>query len=826
MNAANGQSQAMPGTAFQHVDDYSLRHLSDHLSVLQRAGSLYRLVTHPRWLARSAEIDASELLYKQDIDRACLVSGQRLDQHPEPSKSDLTTALVRPAVLAWLSGNWGLLANRVSTSALEALALWGELSQALDRAQRYPNPIQRARALIRIGDVACRMNYGNVAHGAWKQARELLLASHFDFFNKDLEALALLTQSLANAGWAAEARNVGKIIETRIAKEIEWSGGVNSSAHVAQVAAWGVLGRKEAILGYVEDLENDRRRYAALVTAARKALSNHPGLAQELLDRALALHSEKQPSQDIFNLAIVLAESGRPDECEKIIGDRLSEEKHARLTVAYAKSAFMKNNLHIGRDFLKRAIASAVSLSPDAALRVVKDLINCEPALAPANHDPGVTDLIARIRQDDRARLIGSDLGVVALGLTLFSDRLQAREAIAAALDWRPSIDGWQEVSTLCRLATILGRRGDRQGLDWIMIRLGKCRNSWPQAELARALAAAYREAGNETQARQAETILQAAAMGTNDTEWRLNAKGVLALWHAARNQPDSKRIACDMITALLDEMARGNSAPDDLAGLALTLAEGGRGDLSDGVFERTVDAIRAEPDSNTVARTIGTASEAAVLAERPAIMDRLIPLARGIEDSYLQAEALFWLAGWKARAQSWRESRQLFHEATEKGLDTSVSLDRIEDISNGGGLDEVQNIALAIGYPPTLAAAIFSGLMMALEKPDLESVLSSLPVLGHMIEGYDHFRYLCHRYHFAALDRLPDRKNNLIRYWAAALELNRKKDADEVWAVIAAGLPTLVSRFGSRLAKLLCAELSRLDPAGTSNPLRDFMEI
>jgi len=809
---------ALPRNAFQKLDPYSLHYLSAHLHEAAMSNPLYRLVTKPAWFIRSSMEDASGLYYRRDIDRACQATESWIDAEiGKPSLSDTAEKLVRPAALAWLSAGRGRVAGTASLRTLEAMAMTGEVEQALRRAEIIPDPIRAIRALARVGDAASGLGRSTEAHKAWTRARERLRRVSPDFFNDNLSAAALLARSLSAGGRTEDALETAGMIETEVRRETKLAGGVNSVAQIARAAAWGAVGNKKGVLNAVATLDDDGFRIGALTEAARNALSCHGELAHDLLNRALSLMDAANPLRADFELALLLAETGRKRDAERAAGEKIFGAKHARLLAALAKGAIVKGRTDTGRNLLKEAFKTAHGLLPDkSSLQVVEEIVGCGFPRIASGGVPGLFVLIDIIRAECKTALTASDWGILALGLAASGNDRQAKTAIEASFDWKPPLDDWQEMAALCLLAELLGRRCDIPGLEWILARAKSCINAWQQAELAYGLARAFRTAGDGERAVETEEILKAAAMGKNSTHWRPNARGVMVLWHHTSGKPGSKKMAREMVTALMNDMAKGDAPPDDLAELALTLARGDAMDLAGAAQARAMDAIRGEPDPNTVARTIGTAAEAAMIAKIPEALHPLVQTALTIEDDWLGAEALFWVSGWKAYGKDWEGARKLFYNGASKGLETPFLAEKTRRIPGSGWLNDVERIARDIGWPSTQAAVIFSGLMISLENPDAERIQRGLLVLNQMTEGYDHIRFVCHRRLMATLDELQDRKTDLIRYWIRALEHNRKRDAGEVWAVIGAGLPLLTHRFGSAFPVHLRRELARLGKMGS----------
>ena len=794
------------------LDPYCLRHLCLHFHDADLADDLYGLVTGRRWLNCSTKFDPSGLQYRQDIDLAFkAAAGQEALYLKNDGDADAARNLVRPAALAWLSGNYGQSARLVSIYVLEAMVQLGEVEQAIRRAKGIPDSIARIEALVRVGRAAFEIGRQSKACTVWSQAQELLEAMPLDFFNEKLSAMAGLSEALLHAGQEENARAVAMALEAEVMDKTKQEGNIVSTTPMALVGTWGGLGEKERVLKAVGSLTDTESRIRALSAAAAKALLLNRETAFEFLELARKRVSEIDSPAAKFELALALAEAGRKFDALQVAGEKLEHEQYLRLSVALARGYLTRGETRSGICVLTEAIRQAAAQKPcKKHLRFIADLASL--ALLHKNiRLSGVRALISSIQDEFAAELNYDDLGIIAFGLAAFGDEQSAKKAVSKALNWKSPTDDWQENEALSTLAELLGQTGELEGLTWILTLVKNRREAWQQAELAYHLARAFRTTGNDAKAVEAERIMQTAAQGTNDSAWRLNAQGILAAWHTLDDKSASVNAGRELALQTAKAIQDRDNSPDDLIELAKTLACRNAPVAAKSILTRAIGAIQKETDVNTLARAIGAAAELAVTLAKTGTIPWLLQLARSIDDDWLQAEALFWIAGWEASVGGFRRAQKIFGEAATKGLDTPLSSNRIEKIWRQGDLEMVEEIAQDIGWPSTVAAAIFSGLMLAMETPEPIRIMRGLETLDHLTEGYNYIRSVCHRRLVQAADTLTGQGTTVIHYWIGALEHNKERDMGEVWAVIGACLPILAFRFGNTFIRSLWGELSRV---------------
>jgi tetratricopeptide (TPR) repeat protein len=397
--------------------------------------------------------------------------------------------------------------------------------------------------------------------------------------------------------------------------------------------------------------------------------------------------------------------------------------------------------------------------------------------------------------------------GAIALGLLALGDTSGAKEALSASLDWQLPKDDWEENDALSELAGVLGQLGDIHGLRWVLSRAKQRQMPGQQAELAYHAAKAFTKAGVLSHAEEAQQLMHTAALKAP------GAHGILAVWR--EENMDSlilQTSARELLDQALNQLEESGDLPDDLAQIALTLAKEKKFPLAKWAIQQLLKTVKHETDPNTLARVIGLTAEVAVIVNNHELLHSLKANAGTIDDQWLQAEALCWIAGWQAVMGRYKEARQTYFEVIshDHELWQPINPLDIEAALEAGDMDWVVEIASDIGWPTAEAAAIFAALAIALERPGSRWIEGALHAIDNIMEGYNSVRTICHRMVIRKITAEPDQLKSALKYWLSALEHNRKRDSGETWGVIAAALPLFYKQFGRSFAGPLWLELAK----------------
>jgi tetratricopeptide (TPR) repeat protein len=786
--------------------EYGIRHLSYHLYKAGMSDDLYHLVVTKEWYQCSLDFASSGQLYSEDIRRAFLAAADQIESIVHTDKlSTIGEYLVRPAVLAWISASFVQAVKRVPLSVLEVMIRLGEIDQAIQRAETVPDPFDRAKALIHIGQIIFELGGHAEANAPWNQAQELLLSSPLDFFNEKFEALGQLVCARARAGQSGEALSLADKFRTEVEGEER---GVVSTTHIALVSAWGALGKIERVLAAAQAITNSEDQVTALsIAAGNMLLIDHAG-AMKILDKALDLFQEIKDRKALSKLARVLAEAGRLTDAWRVAGKNIGDGERSRILMAAARGALQTDNLVMGRQWLTEAFRTVLTVeAEEERLMLLVELAGIGHSIVNGNIADRLLVLINHLWKKLGTGLDSEKRGTIALGLLALGDTLGAKEAVSVSLEWQLPKDDWEENDALSELARILGQLGDIDGLHWVLSRAKQRQMPRQQAELAYHAAKAFTEAGALPYAKEAEQLMQAAALKTP------SACGIMAVWR--EENMDSLALeatARELLDKALNQLKEGGDLADDLAQIALTLAKEKKFPLAGFIIQQLLKAVKHETDPNTLARVIGLTAEVAIIVNNHELLPSLKTAAKTIDDEWLQAEALCWIAGWQAVMGRYKEARQTYFEVInhDHELWQPVNPVDIEAALEAGDMDWVVGIASDIGWPTAEAAAIFAGLAIALERPGPAWIEGALHAIDNIVEGYNSVRAICHRMIISKITSESEHLKAALKYWLGALEHNRKRDSGETWAVIAAALPLFYKLFGRPFVVTLWLELAK----------------
>ncbi len=313
---------------------YPFRRLSRHLAKAGMLDELGSLVENSAWYTAQTAYDATGSAYARDVGRALALAERQVLEHRESGRA-------LPAVVAWslLYARVRSQATRIPLEALEALAMLGQLGQALSYAALMYGPELQAEA---FGRIALRMSAcgesqtaQDVASRALEAAQAISDESHRAKALSQLSGILVKVAHGAGLRQALEvARDIaeeGRRVEalTGIAEAMAELGDREGLQHALQAAldvdeaivgrfaddlapitsALVQLGDREALQQVRQAIEDDqdccRRPECLTVVAGALALVGEEATARE------ALHTALRSATDIVDeprRAMLLAE--------------------------------------------------------------------------------------------------------------------------------------------------------------------------------------------------------------------------------------------------------------------------------------------------------------------------------------------------------------------------------------------------------------------------------------------------------------------------------------------------------------------------------------
>lgn len=790
----------------RRYDKYGIRHLSSHLHEAGMGEDLYHLVFSKEWYQCSLDFASSGQLYREDIRIAFLSATEQIESMAHlDDLSTIGTYLVRPAVLALISASLVQAVKRVPLSVLQAMIRLGDKEQALQLVEAIPNPIERAKFLITIGQTMSELGGHPDADSLWNQARKLLLSSPSDFFNEKYEALSQLVHAHARAGQAEEALSLAETLQREAEGDER---GAISTAQTSLVNAWAAVGNIERSLAAAHALTDHEGQITALCSAAAKMLTIDPQPAMDILDKALELSSGVKQGEALFKLSQALAEAGRLADAWRVAGKNVNNSQRSRILMAAARGAQRSGNLVTGRHRLRETLKTVVTVeSEEERLMLLIELAMIGTPLINGKIADTLRVLINQLWKKPGIGLDREKQGKIALGLLSSGDSAGAREAVSASIDWQLPKDDWEENDAMIELSGLLVQSGDIAGLDWVLSRAKQRQAPRQKAELAYHAAKAFTKAGALAQAKEAEQLMLAAALKEPTASY------ILAVWREENiDSPSLQTTPNQLLDQALKQLEESSTLTDGLAEIALKLAKEKKFLLANRFIQQLLESIKDETDPNTLARVIGLIAEVAAEVSNHELLNSLKASAKAIDVEWLQAEALCWIAGWQAVMGRYPEARKTYFEVIchDHELWQPVNPVDIEAALQAGDMEWMVEIASDIGWPTAETAAIFAGLAIALEQPGPRWLEVALHAIDNITEGYNSVRTYCHRMIIGKITGEPDPLETALTYWLGALEHSSKRDSGETWAVISSALPFFHEHFKQSFTRSLWLELAQ----------------
>lgn len=798
------------------ITSYELIHLAEHIYHSENTALLYQLVTSDIWLSLSTNFESSRLQYFADIEWSYRgIEAQVRSSLAQDEQNELAKPLSYLTILSWLSAYLKQSGGILHHDILEALTRLGEGEQALRRATMIPDPIRQAAAFIWIGFGAHETRFHQIADKAWKKAQELINQTPLDFYNELFDTKALLASILARIGDTEWAVSLVQEVDAEIRNEIDHAGGVMSSNHYALARAWASIediDRSFDVASEPTDIEN---RLFAICEAAEIQFINSKSVSPKLFKKALSLQFQVTEEKSLKRLSEVLPLCGHIDQAIK-----LSEKEK------------LGNQIWILRSGLAFALAQGDNAAIEAIKTQIFEEINqisnrqnrlriCSNLVLGYHRDstgPNLTNLLPIIREDfdNYYDEIDNDtLGRCALALILMEDSERAQKAVEKALQVELSPDDWDETYTLIDFARLFGNAGDAKRLQEVLVRAERGQDIWQLGEIFVAVTEAASKFGNDEIFSDAKEALFKITSDLQTVAERPNVLGALAIWHRNQtNDPQHSKVR-GTIQQTLDLLKKDKDDADAIAYLGLTLAQNNMPIWAKHVLSYTIQSLRKENDPNTIARVMGTASHVAALLSDKDVLYDLRKISNTIDDEWLQAEGLFWIAGWWAYLGDAEYAQKLFLQAVEYGAWDEISPDDIQQAwATRKKANQLLRAANYIGWPSTKVAVIFSELAILLSNtnPQPWHIEFGLDAIDTIPEEYSEKRALCIGMMVdAAIDNLANPQKEITSFYLAALRQARNRHTGEFWASFRSCLPYLIDKFGNSMGEIIWDDMSKI---------------
>jgi hypothetical protein len=803
------------GDFMSSITSYEIRHLAEHICHTSNTNLLYRLVTSDVWLSLSMNFDRSRQQFYSDVEWSYSDLAAKIPSRTLKDKDgEIRKLLAQITALSWLSAYLRQSSGLLNHNVLEALTRMGEGEQALQRASLIPDPIQQATALIWIGFGAFETNVPKIVAEAWRRAYDLLRRTPLDFFNEPIDTRALLATILTRIGHTKWANSLVQEVDTDLKNEIENAGAVVSSNQYALIRAWTSVGDIDKALAVANELTDIGDRLLAICEAIEIQFLLSGDVSPVLYQEALAFGGQVTEERPLKKLSETLPLCGQMNQ---------------------AIQTYEKENLDNRIWILRSGLAFALSRDDEATIQVTKTEIykeinkisNHQNRLkASANLVLGNQRDSVGTNLDNLLPLIKDDFGNFyqlidketisrcALALILLGEKELADKAVEQAMRVDISPDDWDETYSLIDFAHLFGGTKDTSRLKEVLGRSEKFQDIWQLGEILLSVTEAASKTGNVEIFGDATESLLGITSNTDLVAERPNVLGAQAIWYRNQaNDPHHPKVH-ETIQQALDLLVKDEDDADAIAYLALSLARNRMPFWAEHVLNYTVQSLHQEDDPNTAARVVGTAAHvAALLSDRDKLFT-LGEISNSINDEWLQAEALFWLAGWWAYLGEVKFSKNMFLEAVALGAWEEINPEIIQQAwTDQNSAHQLLEAADYIGWPSTKVAVIFAELAILLSIPQNWHLEFGINAIDLIPEQYSEKRSLCLSMIVEAIDKFNNPREELIHLYLAVLGQAKNRHTGEFWASLRSCLPDLINLFGDSIGATIWDEINGVNP-------------
>ncbi len=585
------------------LDGYGYSHLTSHLARAGDVDKLYHLVTNSEWRRSSEQFDSSLRRYRNDVDIAFRSTENSLRSIIQASEREvLIEILSRLPTLSWISASLGQQATRQSPYLLEAIARAGNNTQALDRAANIPLPVRRAECMTWIGLSAFDRGDKDFARQIWKQAIRLLETVPSDFWNENLERIGELVCVLVRAGEKDRAAALNANFQEVVQRELEYAGGITSTARLARIKAWLSLGGTQAARSIINEIEDGQDRLSACLDALEFQISLPDRAYIALLDPAELVNEFLGEAAKRRQLAAILAGFGRIEQAWKIFRENPDEVTRSwilRSYIVFLLRAGDESKLSV---FIDQAIETILAMQgPTVRLRHCANFLLGKQRDSLAYLFAGILPVMQRDFDNLPEPLDPQALEMVALAFSLLDDVKRTGTAIDRALSPDITVDDWDETNTQIAFARAFGETKDnirfRQLFDYASLK-GEL---WQKAELLVAIERYSFSLDDKDLWKKTVNLLEEICENDPFLANHPNTLGAIVVWKYRENPSGNIREIQSLIEKASMLLKNDGDRADGLAHLALTLAFNGLSDWIDYSLNEAFEVLHDESDPNTL---------------------------------------------------------------------------------------------------------------------------------------------------------------------------------------------------------------------------------
>jgi tetratricopeptide (TPR) repeat protein len=779
------------------VDDYWLRHLTEHLNLAKRYDRLHVLVEEREWYAAKRKFDPSQRSYAEDVSRSLAACAYQIEstiqtKDWDAAEAQLPTLFAHSLLYATIRSR----ASGVNPATLETLAKLGHSERAIRQIDLQLEPLAQVEACYRISMVLHRRGQTRKAHELLEQAASIIAGSEADVEVEMFPLVAETAMALYEVGDHKEAQAV----LARLLHSIEQLLEEQSSESASLVSLAKALVR----LGAIGDAFTLTRDWMDKTTQVQILCAIAAGLAEtgdlqdahHYLDQAIVASDDVQDITTVELLAMGLAQLGEFDDAQHL-ADKLSPRGRANILAVMGQTAAQKGDDRqatlIFDECLDYIQANGlISQQAQTCVRVAQVMVQ-------ASQKQRAQTLLLSIYNTASENLSNWRIDLLSALASALADADLPQQAgqlvdTTIARSERPT-DDWERTEAMGLIAGVFAQVGYTQGLDELCAYAHDLSDSWQQAWSLITLAKAWAQVGRQSDAQNAIDNAIQAARKEQDL-WR-RALGFVSIAEDLYSLSDTHQadLFFQQAEAIADQFDSEAERGWVLAAMTRALADRGQHQQAVEKFQAALEALDMEEDPNFQAAAITAVSRIVTPLKEVDVLAPLANIARDIIEEFLAAEGLFSISHAMAEQDRLEEAWSLFCEAVEIGRWRPVPTNTrrylvtapYSGVDRGWALSAIQSI----GWPSARAAAS-SALVSLLVTSDSLARMADLFSLVHDIPR-DHSQAKALALQTIARGIKADALSSSfdwLEYLVQIFQIARQEDRSTVWSLIGAVIP------------------------------------
>lgn len=757
---------------------YCVKHLTYHLAQEARIDELFDLILQSAWKQTVSIFDPSIEKYRQDIDIAVnLIEGKLRDHSYRSQKPDLGKLLSRLLILSLIKAKLNQNTTTLHPFVLEAMARLGDVSQAQARAINHPDPVQRVKNLIWVGHGVFESGKADKAFELWEKAHDNLISMSPDFLHQNFEVFGQFVYLIVKSGNIIKAREITREFDRLLYQEVDQAGGVTNTAQTALSNAYAAVGDTANSLEIIEQISGREEQLKALRNLLQIQLVMFGKADEEIGIVARKIWEDINEDDGKLYYLEICACLGNDIEIEAlpererawVLRSQLLREKCFSTSAEGSKKILSSlldalTGIEDSKDFLR--------VSTDLVLGRHRDFYNSE-----------FIDLLPKLKKAFDVEAQNCDpvlLNNLAIVFFTLGDVERSKQCVDLAVNFEYRYDNWDETYVSIEYAKYFGAIKDHSRLNELYAKAKESKDEWQKFEILIGILGSV--AGNDPKPLLDEIGNAFEVLSHNQEVFvsHPNVLGPICVWMQKRNNGEQ---ISEFLEISKNILADSGDAADSFAYLALTLATYGYDATAKRFVKESLLILENEVDANTISRVIGTLTRVAIQLKSIDLLDDFLSLADRITVEWLQAEAIFWIAGGEMQLGKEEQARRHFIEAlmlsTWEEINDEQINEMMEAASNMAGLFFPNEY---IGWISTKVAAIFAWISIQARDYSLWGLQRLAEIISLIPDGFSETRSLCIRL-IAEEINSRGRPEEFVVFFVEILKFGRESMEGDIWA-------------------------------------------